>query len=115
MAVRSTEMRMVGGSILVIYEADWDALKQGLQSWSRDSFTDEESAAADCDADGEGNGDDPDDSDDEQGPPYLIKLIDFGHTTLREGEGPDTGVMLGLDTTISLFKNRLEEIARLEP
>jgi inositol-polyphosphate multikinase len=113
LAVRSTEMRMVGGSILVIYEADWDTLKQGLHSLSCDTSTDEDDV--DDDADAERDSNDAEDSDDEQGPPYLIKLIDFGHTRLREGEGPDAGVILGLDTTISLFKNRFEELAHMEP
>ena len=147
-AMRRTEMRMVGGSLLVIYEAHWDTLRQSLLAWSQDvsdegeDNTDVDADAeadaeidtgaeadgeldadaegdveADADAEADGGDDDAegsDDNDDKLGPPYLIKLIDFGHTKLSPGKGPDTGVLLGLDTTISLLKNRLDEIARVD-
>ncbi|KAF8507999.1 hypothetical protein JB92DRAFT_3083974 [Gautieria morchelliformis] len=119
-AVRKTEMRMVGCSLLVVYEADWDLLRQHLQSWPPDPRLDEEDGSADADGDSEAEEDaDSDDTaasdDDRARPPYLAKLIDFGHTSLRAGAGPDMGVIMGLDTTITLFGNRMEEVAGLEP
>jgi inositol-polyphosphate multikinase len=114
-AVRRTEMQMVGCSLLVIYEADWGLLRQNLQSWSPDPLLDED-GNADADADSEAeedvDSDNTTDSDDDRPrPPYLAKLIDFGHTSLRAGAGPDMGVIMGLDTTIKLFGNRMEEVA----
>ena len=110
-AVRHTEMRMVGSSLLVIYEADWDVLRQNLQSCLRYAPSDEED-----EKDEEEDADEHSDSSaDTLGPPYIAKLIDFGHTRLREGDGPDTGVIMGLETTIRLFKNRLQEVTQTEP
>jgi len=96
-------MRMVGCSLLIIYEADWEILKQTLALWRPDT------------ADAEEDSDDSDDTDDslalKNRPPYVVKLIDFAHTIFH-GQGPDTGVTLGLDTTIKLLKGRLEDISR---
>ena len=107
-AVRQTEMRMVASSLLVVYEADWDVLRENLQTWSREA-----PSYGGGEEDGEVGSSDS--SDDTPGPPYLVKLIDFGHTTLREGDGPDTGVITGLDTTITLFKKRLEQVLHTKP
>ncbi|KAF8528176.1 SAICAR synthase-like protein [Hysterangium stoloniferum] len=104
--VSSIEMRMVGSSLLIVYEADWDILKQSLELWRPETVDAEE------DSD---EADDSDDTDDsgalENRPPYVVKLIDFAHTNLH-GQGSDTGVILGLDTIIRLLKGRLEDISR---
>ncbi|KAF8589676.1 SAICAR synthase-like protein [Ramaria rubella] len=112
-AVQETEMRMVGGSILIIYEADWDTLKKGLQLWKQETITDDEDAGLNPE-DSVGGGSEDDESSDEVklGPPYLVKLIDFAHTSLREGAGPDTGAILGINTTIALLTGRLAEVSR---
>lgn len=103
-AISQTEMRMVGGSILITYEADWDVLKEAIILWKRE----EEEEETDYE------GDEPEDSDDsidtKIGPAYLVKLIDFAHTRAKPGEGPDVGVVLGLDTVIHLLMNRLKKI-----
>jgi len=83
------EVRMAGASLLVIYEADWAKAKEGL----------------DCSEDGE-----DDDEDDEQpGPPFVVKVIDFAHTTQTPGQ-VDSGVLVGLDTVLRLLDGRLGEI-----
>ena len=75
-------MRMVGGSLLVVYEADWERVEEGLK------FLDEDEESED---------EDDDDDDDEEvkrpGPPYIVKVIDFAHTRIVPGEGPDEGVL----------------------
>lgn len=43
-------------------------------------------------------------------PPYSIKLIDFAHTRFVPNQGPDEGVLLGLDTFLGLIKGRIEEV-----
>jgi 1D-myo-inositol-tetrakisphosphate 5-kinase/inositol-polyphosphate multikinase len=106
-AVSDTVMRMIGSSLLIIYEADWEILRQSLKLWHPD--------AEDIEEDSD-EADDSDDTDSSRAlkyrPPYVVKLIDFAHTTLHNGDGPDTGVILGLDTTIKLLKGRLDELSR---
>ena len=42
-------------------------------------------------------------------PPVVMKMIDFAHTRLAPGEGPDEGVLAGLYTFRILLEGRLEE------
>lgn len=42
---------------------------------------------------------------------YTIALIDFAHTRVVPGEGPDSGVLKGMDTLITLIARRTEEVA----
>jgi 1D-myo-inositol-tetrakisphosphate 5-kinase/inositol-polyphosphate multikinase len=39
-------------------------------------------------------------------------MIDFAHTGLAEGEGPDEGVLRGLGTLRGLVRARREEVGR---
>ncbi|KAK8870115.1 hypothetical protein IAR55_000685 [Kwoniella newhampshirensis] len=43
-------------------------------------------------------------------PPLRIKMIDFAHTWLAEGEGPDQGVLTGLSTLRRLVEGRRREV-----
>lgn len=89
------EVRMVGGSLLVIYEADWQKAREGLEEEEVDGDSDES---------------DSDDEEKKRGPPFVVKVIDFAHTILTPGEGVDGGVLLGLDTVLRLLDDRLSEI-----
>jgi len=113
-AVQATEMRMVGGSLLVIWEGDSDTLEKAFEAW-------DERAAMDEDEDDDDDEESEDDVELEDvagggsgpkklGPPFLVKLIDFAHTRFAPGEGPDEGVLLGLKTTLNLLEGRLKEI-----
>jgi len=87
-AIKSTMerlyLRMVGGSVLVIYEGDADVLKLALS--------------------GEGNGG-------SKPPAYRVKLIDFAHTKLKsEEDGVDNGVIFGLESTLKYLEGRKDEI-----
>jgi Inositol polyphosphate kinase. len=98
---------MVGGSLLVIYEADWDMAEK--------KFTDFCMAAAEgeegLDGDEESEDDDDDFNDSKKpGPPYIVKLIDFAHTHITPGQGPDEGVLLGFKTVLQLLDGRIEQI-----
>ena len=44
------------------------------------------------------------------GPPYLVKLIDFAHTKVVPGIGPDEGVLKGVDTVLRLLDGRIEQV-----
>lgn len=84
----------MGGSLLVVYEADWDKAKESLQNLDKEEEDDE-----------------ADDSDeDETGLPFAVKLIDFAHTRVVPGQGPDEGVLLGLNSTVKLLKDRLAQL-----
>ncbi|KAG9051730.1 hypothetical protein FS842_011114 [Serendipita sp. 407] len=122
-ALAQTELRMVGGSVLVIYEGDSNVLARALDSQEEavvvdaleQSKTSEQggatitsigvggvTAGAGVGVGGGAGGKKPI-------PAYAVKLIDFAHTKLEEGIGPDEGVVLGLDTTVSLLEGRIKE------
>lgn len=95
----TTKIHMVGGSLLIIYEADWARAKDGLQRLWLDEGDEE---------DDEEDEDEDDDHDDQPGPPFVIKIINFAHTHLAPGEGSDAkGVLLGFDTVLRLLDARM--------
>lgn len=99
---------MIGGSLLIVYEADWTRAEQSLTAFNEEDDEDDE----DMDLDMEDDSDDEDESNSKRpGPPFVAKLIDFAHTRLAPGEGPDQGVLLGMDTVLKLLDARLTEIS----
>ena len=100
-ALAQVHMRMVGGSILVIYEADWQRARDGVK-WLEEHAQDED--------DDEEEEDEDEDGEKRVGPPYLVKLIDFAHTKIVPGIGPDEGVLKGVDTVLSLLDGRIEQV-----
>ena len=105
------EIRMVGASLLIIYEADWTRAEQSLTTSSEEEDEKDKDDEIDVDDDGDDDDDDEDESNSKRpGPPFVTKLIDFAHTRLAPGEGPDQSVLIGLDTVLKLLDARLEEI-----
>ena len=103
-AFAKLEIRMVGGSLLIIYEGDIERAKQGI------AFLEE---GIEEDEDEEDEDDEDEDEDEENikpGPACLVKLIDFAHTEVAAGEGPDEGVLLGMNTTLTLLDGRIAQI-----
>ena len=99
------EIRVVGGSFLILYESDLERAKQGI------AIIEEEGAEDDDDeVDEEDEDEDEDEENPKLGPPRLVKLIDFAHTKVVLGEGPDKGVLLGMDTTLKLLDGRIAQI-----
>ena len=90
------EVQMVGGSLLIIYEADWEKAEEGLNQEEDTSEDDDE--------------DDEDEDEKKLGPVFIVRVIDFAHTTVSPGQGVDRGVLLGLDTVLRLLDCRLSEI-----
>lgn len=110
-AITAAEIRMVGGSALIVYEAEMLALEAALDTYMSDDEDD-------------GYGSDIE-SEEEMGSaaqddnlvtlrPYTIKLIDFAHTHLAPGEGPDEGVLLGIRTIIQLLEGRRHKLASVD-
>ena len=99
------EIRVVGGSFLILYESDLERAKQGI------AIIEEEGAEDDDDEEDEDEEDEDEDEENPKlGPPRLVKLIDFAHTKVVPGEGPDKGVLLGMDTTLKLLDGRIAQI-----
>ena len=131
-AFEQIHLRMPGESILIAYEADWARAEEALkaqeagkqatvieQSAAADSATlvqldaegdDESAAAADGDDDEAGDDDDDETSSSQLGPAYIVKLIDFAHTRLKPGEGPDEGALVGLNTILQLLDGRIAQV-----
>jgi len=86
----SLEIRAVGASLLIIYEADWTRAEQSLRSFSEDNEEDgDDIDDDDIDDDDNDDDDDEDESNSKRpGPPFVAKLIDFAHTYLAPNEGP---------------------------
>ncbi|KAF9441915.1 SAICAR synthase-like protein [Macrolepiota fuliginosa MF-IS2] len=94
------ELRMVGGSLLVVYEADWTRAEEGLKNLGCDDEEDEEEET-------------DEESKEKPGPPFIVKLIDFAHTKTVPGAGADEGVLLGMDTVLKLLDARLKQLVSL--
>ncbi|KAF9265713.1 SAICAR synthase-like protein [Marasmius fiardii PR-910] len=100
-ALEGIEVRMVGGSLLLIYEADLKRAEEGV-AWMKK--LEEEGTSEDEEED------EDEDAKSKPGPPYLVKLIDFAHTRLKPGEGPDKGVLKGVATVLRLLEGRVEQV-----
>ncbi|BEJ13654.1 hypothetical protein CspHIS471_0308280 [Cutaneotrichosporon sp. HIS471] len=117
------ELRAVGASVLVVYEGDADRLAAAFGRFDRQrvtlaakSLNPENSDDEDEDEEDEEEEESESDSDDDGAaadarrankcPPLVVRLIDFAHTWLEEGEGPDQGVLLGLRTLRGLVQDR---------
>ena len=102
-AFAQLEIRMVGGSFLIMYEGDLERSKQGIALLGEEGVGEEDDEE-----------DEDEDEDEEEntkpGPAFLVKLIDFAHTKVVAGEGPDEGVLLGMDTTLKLLDGRIAQI-----
>ncbi|KAK7048569.1 kinase [Favolaschia claudopus] len=105
-AFAALEMRMVGGSLLIVYESDLTRAEEGLKWMLKDE--DEE----------EGEDEDEDDESSSSSsnkppkphPPYDVRLIDFAHTRFVPGQGPDQGVLLGFKTLLGLLDERIAAV-----
>ncbi|KAG6817055.1 hypothetical protein H0H87_000467 [Tephrocybe sp. NHM501043] len=91
------EIRVIGGSLLIMYEADWNLAEEGLRRVQPRSL---------------GNHDHSDHCRDrsQRCLPYTVKLVDFAHARVCPGLGPDEGVLLGLNTMLKLLDGRIAEL-----
>lgn len=118
----SIELRMIGSSLLIVYEGDWDRAETGVQ-WltmqrasigSGEDGGKEEEIKEDREVEGSEEdeaSEEEDSSDEESESPSVVRLIDFAHTRLKPGEGPDVGLLKGLDTLLTLLDGRIAELA----
>jgi inositol-polyphosphate multikinase len=115
------EIRMVGSSLLIVYEGDAARAEAGvkwLEKQMEEAENDDDDDIAEVGEDQEDDSTDEEESDEEgrtrrPGAPFAVKIIDFAHTRLKPGAGPDKGVLAGFDTTIRLLEGRIEEVRAL--
>ena len=117
-------MRMVGGSFLIVYEADWARAAEGVelfkkeQAWESgmiDGEEEEEEEGEDgYDEDGGDEDDDEDDDEEKSTIPFVVKLIDFAHTHITHGLGPDEGVLHGMNKVLELIEERINFLEKDE-
>ncbi|KAI0085932.1 SAICAR synthase-like protein [Irpex rosettiformis] len=106
-ALEQAEIRMVGGSLLIVYEADLETAREGVKYWvDGEGVEDEEENEEGEDSDEEEEGGQKK----RPGPPYRVKLIDFAHTHHMPGGGPDEGIVFGVDTVLKLLDERIAEV-----
>ena len=105
----SLECRIRGGSVLIVVEGDATALAAAL---------DRDAAAPPVETEDDDSEASSVSTTDEEGQakphtlvPVELRLIDFAHATKVDGQGPDEGVLLGLETTRTLLQGMLARVA----
>lgn len=127
--LNTLEMRFVGSSVLIVYEGDLARLEEALTQWEgrlkqRDPLVPEPEVDSDEEEDGDEDEEESDSDMDLDGkkedeklarecPPIKVKMIDFAHTWITEGEGVDQGVLKGLGTLRELVQKRKMELGNL--
>ncbi len=87
-----------------------DAAEFEIETASASSLIEQEEEGY---SEGEAAREDGDDEGSDVSPPWQIRVIDFAHTRLAPGEGPDEGYLKGLDTMIGLVKGRIGELKQI--
>ncbi|GAA5971026.1 hypothetical protein JCM11641_004116 [Rhodosporidiobolus odoratus] len=117
------EIRMRGGSLLIIVEGDAAALEAALlRAQAAQTKQSASAARGGSEASEEAAEEEDDDAaststTDSEGTaashtllPYELRLIDFAHTRAAPGEGPDEGVLLGVRTTKELIQGLVKKL-----
>ncbi|KAF9232017.1 hypothetical protein BU15DRAFT_55484 [Melanogaster broomeanus] len=119
-ALDGAHVRMVGGSVLIIYEGDWERAAASL-----DDEDEDECVEVEVDEKGEiVIGSIPDSLTESSSPSssisdldeprmYTVSLIDFAHTRIVPGKGPDDGLLKGMDTLLRLIDKRKKDVVAL--
>lgn len=98
-ALLGSEVRMVGASLLIIYETDLERMKCLPKAKGPTRVVDPHNTL------NKGSIQYP--------LPCTANLIDFVHTKVTPNEGHDRGVIKGLDTVLRLLDERLQQIRDL--
>jgi 1D-myo-inositol-tetrakisphosphate 5-kinase/inositol-polyphosphate multikinase len=124
------EMRFVGASVLIVYEGDLARLEDALENWETkihqedalkvepEPDSDEEDEMYESESEESDGSGDPDGAKEDakmakKCPPVVVKMIDFAHTWIAEGQGVDEGVLKGLRTLRGLVQGRSKELEAL--
>jgi 1D-myo-inositol-tetrakisphosphate 5-kinase/inositol-polyphosphate multikinase len=113
-ALKNIHLRIVGGSLLIVYEADRERAAEGVKAFELEAISDGSSDEQQVDEEGNEDEEEEEDGKKPLGPPYIVKLIDFAHTRFKPGEGADEGVLLGLSMVLTLLNGRIEQVRNAE-
>ncbi|KAI9679340.1 MAG: hypothetical protein M1817_005360 [Caeruleum heppii] len=108
--LEAQESRMIGASILVVYEGAGEALATAVREAKSVGGKDSEQkpSASDEDDDDESNSDGTADND---RPKMLdVKLIDFAHASWTPGEGPDENALQGVRSVVKILEDILVKL-----
>lgn len=112
--IQEEELRMRSSSLLMMYEGDVEAFDNGVLEEQGNIAKIVERAQAHLERQGEDEEDEEDEDDDEDFEDEEVKqkvtdmrLIDFAHSAWTPGMGPDEGVVLGVQSALSLFEQLL--------
>lgn len=130
-SLSGAHVRIVGGSVLIIYEGDCERAaaasgrgggpgnQEEVES-EEDEETDDEQFEVEVDEQGEIIMDSTLDETSESSSEvsymdpeprlYTVSLIDFAHARIVSGEGPDQGILTGMDTLIGLVDLRKQQV-----
>jgi 1D-myo-inositol-tetrakisphosphate 5-kinase/inositol-polyphosphate multikinase len=121
--LQSLEMRFVGASVLIVYEGDLTRLDDALTQWESkiheedplkpiEEEDDEDMIESESEDESEDDldGTKEDEKMAKECPPVIVKMIDFAHTWIAEGQGVDEGVLKGLATLRSLIRGRKAQL-----
>jgi 1D-myo-inositol-tetrakisphosphate 5-kinase/inositol-polyphosphate multikinase len=104
LALEPLDLTMIGSSLLIIYEADWERAAEGFEFISRHASDDEDEDEDEEEPDGSSRLT-------KQGPPYRVRLIDFAHTRFIPGHGPDQGVLKGINSLLTILDGIIGDIS----
>lgn len=92
-----SEVRIISGSLLFIYEAD-------LSKWSHVNDVNYEELDPLVSKNEANDDDSDDDENDENGPLSSLNLIDFAHAKYVKGKGCDENILQGIENLIKIFE-----------
>ncbi|KAM0789241.1 hypothetical protein ACM66B_000084 [Microbotryomycetes sp. NB124-2] len=111
--LQGLEIRVRGSSLLIVIEGDPATLQSTMDRLSSDDVKPSSSTSKLADDED----DEESDIEDEHGNvkpsaliPFDIKWIDFAHARLAPGEGPDEGLILGVQTTRDHLRRIIERL-----
>ena len=116
--LEKTESRMYSASILMVYEADEEAIEAALEEEKRRGAMrranpgQEDGKIKDGEEDEEQDDDDEEEEeeDEEQRPKVCdMRLIDFAHAQWTPGQGPDTNALQGVRAVLKILEQLTEE------
>ncbi|KIV87634.1 hypothetical protein PV11_03166 [Exophiala sideris] len=98
--LENEESRMYSASVLMVYEADEEALERGLQEEENEQTT------LDHEVEEEDEGDEDDEDNDDVIPQKVheVRLIDFAHASWTPGEGPDENLLTGVRNIVRILR-----------
>ncbi|KAI9673279.1 MAG: hypothetical protein M1829_004344 [Trizodia sp. TS-e1964] len=104
-ALEGEESRMIGASLLFVYEGDMDVLMRALEEEASSSGKEQEARQDDSDGD---DGDEGSISETTKPRISVMKVIDFAHAQWTPGLGPDENCLQGIRNVVRILDQIIE-------